>query len=108
MNTQRFNVALKGHQSKVTLELTEISEENALKIAEKLRELVLEFSKLPTNLDEVAKSLVQKYPDSKLAGVKEFKEVSGYCLREAKEYMDKFYDVLRKNSYIDEQNFNGL
>ena len=91
-----MNIKLDGHKSSIVIELTNLSSERALLLAETINNM-LKFASESDDIVLYAKKLVTKYPDSKLSAVKELKEKFDLGLKEAKDYIDVEYNLI--NNY---------
>jgi ribosomal protein L7/L12 len=87
---EKFTINLTGTASKIELKLTNLPEETALEMASKFREFLNQYRMSENDPDVIARLCVQRNPGMKLAAIKEFKEITGWGLREAKEIVEQY------------------
>lgn len=87
---EKFTINLSPESSKIELKLVNLPEETALELASKFREFLNQYRFNENDPNVIARLCIQRNPGSKLAAVKEFKEITGWSLKESKELIDKF------------------
>ena len=93
MRTERFNIKLNNFQSNIDLKISDMSEDQALTLANAIREILGNHASYVTD-ESLVLSLCAKYPDSKLAAVKELKEIKGLGLKEAKDLFEMHCNII--------------
>ena len=83
-----MNITLDGNLSRIELLLTDVSEELALELAQKINDHLKGLDEFTPSLEALARKIGIENRDSKLRAVKLFKEQTGLDLRTSKEYMD--------------------